>query len=157
MVYESDTVQASFGIDTVNHLYIRIFQLAGKRFFRTYVLHGFDYFLPCPFGKAVPFHLFGGGGKLLLQGFITEYLSELAGLERRSRLLPVIVQSSVHDAVIFLSVHASPDFVNSDIIQIQKGVVFGKRMAVVTFQQGTGGMLHLRFHVTFRIIHFLQG
>ena len=36
MVYESDTVQASFGIDTVNHLYIHIFQLVGKRFFRTY-------------------------------------------------------------------------------------------------------------------------
>ena len=30
-------------------------------------------------------------------------------------------------------------------------------MAVVTFQQGSGGMLYLRFHVTFRIIHFLQG
>ena len=29
-------------------------------------------------------------------------------------------------------------------------------MTVVTFQQGTGGMLHLYFHVTFRIVHFLQ-
>ena len=29
MVYESDAVQTSFGIDTVNRLYIRLFQLSG--------------------------------------------------------------------------------------------------------------------------------
>ena len=134
MVYEGDAVQTSFGIDTVNHLYIRLFQPPGEIIFRADVLHDFDDFQPCPFCKFVLLYLFSRGGKLLLQCFITECLSELAGLERRSRLLPVIVQSSVHDAVVFLFVHASPDFVNSDIIQIQKGVVFGKRMAIVTFQ-----------------------
>ena len=91
-----------------------------------------------------------------MQCFITECLSELAGFERRAYLLPVIIQSSVHDTVVFLSVHTSPDFINGYVIQIQKGVKLRKRMAVVTLQQSTGGMLHLCFHITFRIIHFLQ-
>ena len=134
MIYESDAVQTSFGIDTVNHLYIRLFQPSGEILFRADVLHGFDDFLPCPFGKAVLFNLFSRSGKLLLQCFITECLSELAGFERRAYLLSVIIQSPVHDAVIFLPVHASPDFINGDVIQVQKGVVFGKRMAIVTFQ-----------------------
>ena len=126
MGYEGDTIQTSFGIDTVNHLYIRIFQPSDKIFFRADVLHGFNDFLPCPFCKFVLLHLFSRSGKLFLQCFIAQYLSELTGFERRAYLPPVIIQSSVHDAVVFLSVHASPDFINSDVIQIQKGVVFGK-------------------------------
>ena len=118
IVYESDAIQTSFGIDTVNHFYIRLFQLSDEILFRADALHGFNDFLPCPFGKVVLFHLFSRSGKLLLQCFITECLSELAGLERRTYLLSVIIQSPVHDAVIFLSVHASPDFINGDVIQV---------------------------------------
>ena len=141
MVYEGDTIQTSFGIDTVNHFYIRLFQLSDEILFRTDILHGFDNFLSCPFGKVVLFHLFSRSGKLLLQCFITECLSELAGFERRAYLLSVIIQSPVHDAVIFLPVHTPPDLINSHVIQVQKGVVFGKRVTAVTFQQSTGGML----------------
>ena len=108
MVYEGDTIQTSFGIDTVNHFYIRLFQLSDEILFRTDILHGFDNFLSCPFGKVVLFHLFSRSGKLLLQCFITECLSELAGFERRAYLLSVIIQSPVHDAVIFLPVHTPP-------------------------------------------------
>ena len=156
MVYKSDTVQTSFGIDTVNYLYIRLFQPSGKIFFRADVLHGFDDFLPCPFCEVVLLHLFSGSGKFLLQYFITERLAELAGFKRGAYLLSVIIQSSVHDAVIFFTVHTSSDFINGYVIQVQKGVILCKRMAVVAFQQCTDGMLYLRFHVTFRIIHFLQ-
>ena len=155
MVYESDAVQTSFGIDTVNRLYIRLFQLSGEILFRADVLHGFNDFLSCPFGKAVPFHLFSRSGKLLLQCFITECLTELAGLERCSHLLSVIIQNSVHNTVVFLPVHTSPDFINGYVIQVQKSAIFGKRVTVVTFQLGSGGMLYLCFHVSFRIIHFL--
>ena len=126
MVYEGDTIQTSFGIDTVNDFYIRLFQPAGKIFFRADVLHGFNDFQPCPFCEVVLLHLSDRSGKLLLQCFITEHLTELAGFERCSYLLSVIIQSSVHDAVVLLPVHTSPDFVNSDVIQIQKSIVFGK-------------------------------
>ena len=103
----------------------------GKTFFCADVLYGSDNFLPrhfcefillhllpCPFGKVVPFHLFGRSGKLLLQGFITEYLSELAGLERCTYLLPVIVQNSVYNVVVLLSFHTPPNFINSDVMQV---------------------------------------
>ena len=134
MVYKSDTVQTSFGIDTVNYFYIRLFQPAGKILFRAYVLHGFDDFLPCPFCEVVLLHLFSGSGKFLLQCFITERLAELTGFERCAYLLSVIIQSSVHDAVVFLPINTSPDFINGYVIQVQKGVIFRKRMAVVAFQ-----------------------
>ena len=141
MVYKCDAVKTPIGIDTVNNFYVRLFQPMCKVFLRAYVLHGFDDFLACPFGKTVSFYQFNGCIKFLLQCLMTEYLSELTGLERRSHPHPVIVQRSVHDAVVFFSVHISPYFINRHVVKFQQGVVFGKRMKVVTFQQGTGGML----------------
>ena len=93
MVYEGDAVQASFGIDTVNHFYIRLFQPAGEIFFRADVLHGFDDFLPCPFWEVVLFTFSVEAANFFLQCFITECLTELAGFERCSHLLSVIIKA----------------------------------------------------------------
>ena len=102
MVYESDAVQTSFGIDTVNRLLYPPLSACGQNLFRAYVLHGFNDFLPCPFGEVVLFTFSVEAANFFLQCFITECLAELAGLERCSHLLSVIIQSSVHNTVVFL-------------------------------------------------------
>lgn len=90
----------------------------GKTFFCADVLYGSDNFLPRHFCEFILLHLFCANGKFLLQYFITEYLVELAGLERCTYLLPVIVQNSVYNVVVLLSFHTPPNFINSDVMQV---------------------------------------
>ena len=94
MVDEGNTVQTPFGVDAVDHLDVQSLQPCGKILFRTYVLHGFRDFLTCTVGQSVLLHTLGGTGEAVLQGIITEWLSELAGLERRADLFPLIVQQN---------------------------------------------------------------
>ncbi len=116
----SDAVQASTSRQYGKRFYITPLSACGQNLLSCRCPAWLWWFPVLSFLAGCPFSPFQRKRQTSLQCFITECLAELAGFERCSHLLSVIIQSSVHNTVVFPFLSTFPDFINGYVIQVQK-------------------------------------